>query len=139
MTDPDARPTADPHTRTTSPIRRSSPGCQRLDVSTGSNQSVPTPRVRRSVRALRRTAASLSTEGSQATYGYKFPDLSTEAAGEVQAIFNHQPFPDGTEPTDIRTRDEIANERYGHDFDDVSRETTIEVQNDYDAQFDLDN
>jgi len=53
----------------------------------------------------------------------------------VQAIYNRQPFPEGTEPADIRTRDEIANDRYDYDFDEVSRETTLEIQNDYDAQF----
>jgi hypothetical protein len=74
-------------------------------------------------------------EIAQAKYDRDFADLSTETAGEVQAIYNRQPFPDGTGPADIRTRDEIANDRYGHDFDDVSRETTIEIQNDYDAQF----
>ncbi|WP_373188865.1 hypothetical protein [Halolamina sp.] len=74
-------------------------------------------------------------EISQAKYGQDFADLSTETAGEVQAIYNRQPFPEGTEPVDIRTRDEIANDRYDRDFDEVSRETTIEIQNDYDAQF----
>jgi predicted nucleotidyltransferase len=74
-------------------------------------------------------------EIAQAKYDHDFADLSTETAGEVQAIYNRQPFPEGTDPADIRTRDEIANDRYGHDFDDVSRETTIEIQNDYDAQF----
>ncbi|MFO8115863.1 MAG: PKD domain-containing protein [Halorubrum sp.] len=74
-------------------------------------------------------------EIAQAKYDRDFAELSTETAGEVQAIYNRQPFPEGTEPADIRTRDEIANDRYGHDFDDVSRETTIEIQNDYDAQF----
>jgi len=78
-------------------------------------------------------------EIAQAKYGYDFANLSTETAGEVQAIYNRQPFPDGTKPDDIRTRDEITNDRYGYDFDEVSRETTVEVQNDYDAQFEEDN
>ena len=74
-------------------------------------------------------------EIAQAKYGLDFEELSTETAGEVQAVFNRQPFPEGTTPADIRTRDEITQDRYERDFEDVSRETTIEIQNDYDAQF----
>jgi hypothetical protein len=56
----------------------------------------------------------------------------------VQAIDNRRPFPDGADPGEIRTRDEITNDRYGRDFDGVSRETAIEIQNEYDAQFEPD-
>ncbi|RAW46972.1 hypothetical protein DQW50_00875 [Halorubrum sp. 48-1-W] len=72
---------------------------------------------------------------SQAKYGTDFGNLSVETAGEVLAISNRQPFPDGTEPADIRTRDEITDDRYGYDFDELDRGTTIEVQNAYDEQF----
>ena len=74
-------------------------------------------------------------ELSQAKYGLDFDELSVETAGQVQAIFNRQPFPDGTEPGEVMTREEITNNRYGLPFSALSRETTIEIQNDYDAQF----
>ena len=34
------------------------------------------------------------------------------------------------------TREETANDGYGTDVDELGREATIEVHNDYDAQFD---
>ncbi|MUW14149.1 hypothetical protein GJ633_05365 [Halorubrum sp. CBA1125] len=74
-------------------------------------------------------------EIAQAKYGYDFAELSTETAGQVQAVYNRQPFPDGTQLEDLRTREEIATDGYGHTFGDLSRETTIAVQNTYDAQF----
>jgi hypothetical protein len=71
----------------------------------------------------------------QAKYGADFADLNAEQTGEALAIYNRQPFPGDTAPGDIRTRDEITNDRYGMDFIDLSRGTTIDIQNDYDAQF----
>ncbi|WP_144797944.1 autotransporter outer membrane beta-barrel domain-containing protein [Halorubrum depositum] len=74
---------------------------------------------------------------SRAKYDADFADLDAERAWEVQAIYNRQPFPDDVAPGEIRTRDEITQDRYGieFDYDDISRGTKIEIQNDYDAQF----
>jgi len=74
---------------------------------------------------------------SRALYDADFADLDAEQTGEVQAIYNRQPFPDDATLDEIRTRDEITQDRYGleYDYDDISRETKIEVQNAYDAQF----
>ncbi|MFW6317752.1 MAG: hypothetical protein ACOC06_04700, partial [Halorubrum sp.] len=72
---------------------------------------------------------------SQAKYDADFADLGAERAAAVQAIYNRQPFPDGTAPGEIRTTDEITEDRYGLDYSELSWQTTIEVTNDYDAQF----
>jgi len=74
-------------------------------------------------------------EISRAKYSVNFADLGSETSGAVQAIHNRQPFPDGTGPADVATRDELADDKYGEDFDELDRQATIEVQNDYDAQF----
>ena len=80
-------------------------------------------------------------EIAQAKYGLDFDDLSVETTGQVQAIFNRQPFPDGTTPAAIETREEIAERKYGVEleestlYDVLTRSQVIEVQNAYDAQF----
>jgi hypothetical protein len=72
---------------------------------------------------------------TQAKYGLDFDELSAETTGEIQAIYNRQPFPDGTEPGDVMTRAELAEARHGLALDELSPETTAEIQNAYDAQF----
>ncbi|WP_159900197.1 hypothetical protein [Salinirussus salinus] len=74
-------------------------------------------------------------EIAQAKYNSDFDELSPETTLQVQAIFNRQPFPDGTGPGDVHTREEIARDRYGGHFNALNRARTIEVQNDYDRQF----
>ncbi|MFU1782997.1 PKD domain-containing protein [Haloarcula japonica] len=68
-------------------------------------------------------------------YGYNFSELSTETAGQVEELYNRQPFADGLSPSDVQTREEIANEKYGLDVDELSRETRIEVERTYHQQF----
>jgi len=72
---------------------------------------------------------------SQTKYDTSFADLDAEQTGEALAIYNRQPLPGDVVLSEIRTRDEITNDRYGQDFIDLSRQTTIDIQNDYDAQF----
>jgi len=75
-------------------------------------------------------------EISQAKYyGYNFSELSTETSGQVEELHNRQPFADGLAPSDVRTREEIANEKYGLDIDELSRETRLEVEQTYHEQF----
>ncbi|EJN58504.1 PKD domain-containing protein [Halogranum rubrum] len=80
-------------------------------------------------------------EIAHAKYDRAFDELSTETAGQVQAIYNRQPFPAGVTPEDVETREEIAERLYGMSLDesdltkDLTREQLIEVQNTYDAQF----
>lgn len=68
-------------------------------------------------------------------YGYNFSELSTETSGQVEELYNRQPFADGLSPSDVQTREEIANEKYGLDVDELSRETRIEVEQTYHEQF----
>jgi hypothetical protein len=72
---------------------------------------------------------------SQAKYDTAFADLDAEQTGEALAIYNRQPLPGDVVLSELRTRDEITNDRYGQDFIGLSRGTTIDIQNDYDAQF----
>jgi len=75
-------------------------------------------------------------EISQAKYyGYNFSELSTETSGQVEELYNRQPFADGLSPSDVQTREEIANEKYGLDVDELSRETRLEVEQTYHEQF----
>jgi hypothetical protein len=75
---------------------------------------------------------------SRAKYEHDFEELSEETTGQVQAIFNRQPFPNGAGPADVLTREEIAEGKYGLDLDEsdlptfLNREQMIEVQNTYD-------
>ncbi|MFD1599245.1 PKD domain-containing protein [Halobellus rarus] len=72
---------------------------------------------------------------SLAKYGYRFSDLSTETAGEMEELYNRQPFADGITPGDVRTRIEIADDQYGEPLDELSRETRLEIENEYHEQF----
>ena len=73
---------------------------------------------------------------AQAKYGYDFDELSTETAGQVQAIYNRQPFAEGTSLEDLLTREEIAEDLYGeHYFELDDREQRIAVENRYASQF----
>lgn len=86
---------------------------------------------------------SSRNEIARAKYGLEFDDLSVETTGQVQGIFNRQPFPDGVTPGEIRTREEIAEERFDLNRDvgeedlaaELTREQLVDVQNSYDAQF----
>ncbi|WP_336339647.1 PKD domain-containing protein [Haloarcula brevis] len=68
-------------------------------------------------------------------YGYNFSELSTETAGQVEELYNRQPFADGISPSNIQTREEIANEKYGLEGDELSRETRLELEQTYHEQF----
>jgi hypothetical protein len=74
-------------------------------------------------------------EITRAKYGVDFADLSSETAGEVQAIHNRQPFAGDAGPGEIDTRNEISEARYNASFTELDRDAVIEVQNEYDAQF----
>ena len=74
-------------------------------------------------------------EISLAKYDYEFRNLSTETAGEMEELYNRQPFADGMDPEDVRTRAEIADDEYGESLDELSRETRIEIENEYHEQF----
>lgn len=72
---------------------------------------------------------------AMAKYDLDFAGLSTETAGEVEELYNRQPFADDRPPMRIRTRDEFAEERHGLEFDELSRPTTIAIQDEFDSQF----
>ena len=74
-------------------------------------------------------------EISRAKYGVVFEDLGSKTVGEVQAIYNRQPFPGDADPAEVDTRDEISDARYNASFSELDRDAAIEVQNAYDAQF----
>ncbi|RYJ15478.1 hypothetical protein ELS19_14545, partial [Halogeometricum borinquense] len=74
-------------------------------------------------------------EISQAKYGYDFAALSTETTGQVQEIYNRQPFSDSFAPEHVLTREEIARQRYGADFDNLGPKERIQVQDLFDIQF----
>jgi len=68
-------------------------------------------------------------------YGYNFSELSAETAGQVEELHNRQPFADNATPSEIKTREEISNSRYGLDVDELNRETRLEVEQTYHQQF----
>ncbi|SFL06329.1 Nitrous oxidase accessory protein NosD, contains tandem CASH domains [Halogranum rubrum] len=78
---------------------------------------------------------------AQAKYGRDFDELSVETTGQVQAIFNRQPFPDDVSPADVETREEIAERLFDLSLDEsdlserLTREQLLTVQNAYDEQF----
>ncbi|WP_435074303.1 hypothetical protein [Halorubrum sp. HHNYT27] len=72
---------------------------------------------------------------SRAKYSVDFANLGSETSGEVQAIYNRQPFAGDAAPGEIDTRDEMSEARYNVSFSDLDRDAAIEVQNAYDAQF----
>jgi len=74
-------------------------------------------------------------EITRAKYGVAFADLGSETAGEVQAIYNRQPFAGDASPGEIDTRNEISEARHNASFTELDRDAVIEVQNEYDAQF----
>ncbi|OYR38160.1 hypothetical protein DJ82_12875 [Halorubrum sp. Ib24] len=74
-------------------------------------------------------------EISRAKYGVAFTDLGSETSGEVQAIYNRQPFAGDAGPGEIDTRNEISEARYNVSLTELDRDAVIEVQNAYDAQF----
>jgi hypothetical protein len=74
-------------------------------------------------------------EIAQAKYGEDFDELSVDTTGEVQELYNRQPFADGREPDEVYTRDELAQKHHGRDFDEIGRWKRIEIQDVFDEQF----
>ena len=73
---------------------------------------------------------------AQAKYGLPFAELSTETSMQVQRLYDHQPFPDGTDPNKLLTVEEIARMEYGiHYYDLDTAAKKQKVQQIYAAQF----
>ena len=66
-------------------------------------------------------------------YGYDFAALSNETSAQVEELFDRQPF--RFDPDAVRTREEIARQRYDLPYDSLSRVTRIEIERTYHKQF----
>jgi PGF-CTERM protein len=79
-------------------------------------------------------AAYTRDDITQAKYDYDFADVSAETAGEMEALYDRQPFA-GSSPDEIRTREELSATTYGVDHDDLSRDSRLTIERLYHAQF----
>ena len=83
---------------------------------------------------------------AQEKYGSDFDQLSNETTGQVSEIHERQPFAEGLVVTEVKTREEIANQQYGLDpgsgdsfnFTAIDVETQQKIEADFDAQFQSD-
>ncbi|WP_435064304.1 hypothetical protein [Halobaculum sp. EA56] len=82
-------------------------------------------------------------EIAQEKYGLDYDEVSAETQGQIDEIYERQPFAEGLAVTDVLTREEIARERYGVDVDPwedfeftaLDVELQQEIEADFDAQF----
>ncbi|AUV81394.1 hypothetical protein C2R22_06760 [Salinigranum rubrum] len=71
---------------------------------------------------------------AQAKYGLNATELSTETAGQVEELYDRQPFA-GLRPDAVRTREELSRAAYGVDYAVLSRDSRLTIERRYDAQF----
>lgn len=74
-------------------------------------------------------------EISRAKYDLPFADMSAETAGQVEELFNRQPFADGMAPAALLTREEIAEGEHGESLSALGRDAIVSVEHRYHAQF----
>lgn len=82
-------------------------------------------------------------EITQDKYGLYYHEVSSETKHQVEEIHERQPFSDGLAAAEVRTREEIAREKYGadvkvgenFDFTGLDIELQQKVEADFDAQF----
>lgn len=75
-------------------------------------------------------------EISQAKYyGYDFDELSGVTMCAVADLFNNQPFAEGLTLEDLMTKNEISQDMFDKDFDELSSDSQADVEQDYNDQF----